>query len=118
MFKVVVVCNTMPWNLASVCELKSLCVMVPCRMTKEQVKTAAGWHVGILGICLEHVTAGIQVHLVLIPPLDSLYPPSNVMTASDKRFLISAPGKVILFGEHAVVHKKVPVTLSTSFATY
>lgn len=27
-------------------------------------------------------------------------------------FFVSAPGKVILFGEHAVVHEKVPLSLS------
>ncbi|KAJ8651693.1 mevalonate kinase [Lichtheimia ornata] len=40
------------------------------------------------------------------------------MTASDKRLLISAPGKVILFGEHAVVHKKLAVAASLGLRTY
>ncbi|KAI9314187.1 ribosomal protein S5 domain 2-type protein [Dichotomocladium elegans] len=37
---------------------------------------------------------------------------------SSKRLLISAPGKVILFGEHAVVHKKLAVAASLGLRTY
>ncbi|KAI9496810.1 ribosomal protein S5 domain 2-type protein [Zychaea mexicana] len=40
------------------------------------------------------------------------------MTQGIKRALISAPGKVILFGEHAVVHKKLAVAASLGLRTY
>ncbi|KAI9254629.1 ribosomal protein S5 domain 2-type protein [Phascolomyces articulosus] len=40
------------------------------------------------------------------------------MAQSGKRVLISAPGKVILFGEHAVVHKKLAVAASLGLRTY
>ncbi|XP_067910852.1 mevalonate kinase isoform X1 [Heterodontus francisci] len=42
----------------------------------------------------------------------------TLFTMANKTFIISAPGKVILHGEHAVVHGKVALAVSLNLKTY